>query len=146
MDNPAVAHVVSLDSADLLAGSGTSTRGLIHDFTAFNRGLLTNVRRGGFRNDLSMYLEKAPNAIPTEPLYTVARRNGINMSELWLHYNMYKELKSGGRFTFTTGGTMDRSTPYLQMEGSLSATYTDNEYSPSSPARPSRWSSSRVRC
>lgn len=129
MNDPSMPRVVTLESADLLAGgSANAASGLIHDFTAFNRGLLTNVRRGGFRKDLSLYLEKPVASIPTEALYRVAGRNGINMSELWLHYNMWRELRHTGRFNYTTGGSIRAGTPYLQMEGSLSATYEDREY------------------
>lgn len=127
-DNPALGKVFSLGTAGLLAAEPETARGTIHDLTGFNRGLLTNVRRGGFRNDLSMYLEKATTAIPTEALYKVGAKDGINMSELWLHYNMYKELRRGGRFSYTTGGTMPTNANYLQMEGSLTATLDDKEY------------------
>jgi len=120
--------VYSFKTTDLLGSTPTSARSLIHDLTAYNRGLLTNVRRGGFRNDLSMYLEKASTAVPTDPLYRVAGKAGINMSELWLHYNMYKERRKGGRFHYSTGGALPASASYLQMEGSLTATLDDKEY------------------
>ena len=127
-DDPALGKVISFNTAALLAAEPMAARGAIHDLTAFNRGLLTNVRRGGFRNDLSMYLEKANTAVPTEALYKVGGKDGINMGELWLHYNMYKELRKGGRFTYTTGGTMPITANYLQMEGSLTETLNDKEY------------------
>ena len=127
-NDPALGKVFSLGTAGLLASEPTLARGTIHDLTAFNRGLLTNVRRGGFRNDLSMYLEKPNNAVPTDALYSVGGKSGINMSELWLHYNMWKELRKGGRFTYSTGGAMPVTASYLQMEGSLSATLEDKEY------------------
>lgn len=128
VDDPRLGMVFSNDTAELLSSDPALARGVVHDLTAYNRGLLTNVRRGGFRNDLSMYLEKAPTAVPTDALYKVGSKAGINMSELWLHYNMYKELKKAGRFTYTTGGTMSPTTAYLQMEGALSATLEDKEY------------------
>lgn len=127
-DNPALGNVVSFNNAGLLAAEPALARGALHDLTAFNRGLLTNVRRGGFRSDLSLYLERSPTSVPTDPLYKVSGRNGINMSELWLHYNMWKELRRGGRFTYTTGGSMPANASYLQMEGTLAATIEDREY------------------
>jgi hypothetical protein len=127
-DDPALGRVVSLNTAALLAAAPAATRGAIHDLTAYNRGLLTNVRRGGFRNDLSMYLEKPNTAVPTDALYKIGGKDGINMGELWLHYNMYKELRKGGRFTYTTGGTMPTTANYLQMDGSLTETLIDKEY------------------
>ena len=75
-----------------------------------------------------MYLEKTNTAIPTEPLYTVGGRPGINMSELWLHYNMYKELHNSGGFAYTTGGSLPSRTAYLQMEGSLAGALQDTAY------------------
>jgi hypothetical protein len=41
---------------------------------------------------------------------------------------MYKELRKGGRFTYTTGGSMPVTASYLQMEGSLTETLNDKEY------------------
>lgn len=128
VDDPQLGRVFSLATTELFSSDPTLARGVVHDLTAYNRGLLTNVRRGGFRNDLSMYLEKPVASIPTDALYKVGSKQGINMSELWLHYNMHKELRKGGRFTYTTGGTMPTTAPYLQMEGSLSATLDDKEY------------------
>jgi hypothetical protein len=127
-DDPALGKVFSFNTAALLAAEPLAARGTIHDLTAFNRGLLTNVRRGGFRSDLSMYLEKANTAVPTEALYKIGGKDGINMGELWLHYSMYKELRKGGRFTYTTGGSMPVTASYLQMEGSLTETLNDKEY------------------
>src|SRR5690606_7705086 len=97
------------------------------DLAPFSSGLMTNVRAGGFRKDLSMYLERTAANVPKNPLYKVGNENGINEAELWLHYNMYKELKTRGRFSFTTGGSMPSTAPYLQVEGSQSAMLADAE-------------------
>lgn len=111
-----------------LLSAQTSARPMIHDITGYNRGLITNVRSGGFRRDLSLYLEKDPNAIPQDILYSVAGRPGINMQELWLHYNMYKELRRGGRFSYTTGGSLPSTANYLQVMGTRAGALTDNAY------------------
>ena len=93
--------VLTLSNSSLLTGG--PVKGLIHDLTAYNRSLITNVRSGGFRKDLSFYLEKDSANKPVEPLYIAKEgafsKAGINMSELWLHYNIYKELKKGGLYT-----------------------------------------------
>lgn len=128
----AMQKTVSMPTASLLTGNTTPLRGGFHDLTAYNRALLTNVRSGGFKKDLSFYLEKDSASKPTEALYTTTEgsnsKAGINMSELWLHYNMYKELRQGGGFSYTSGGSLASSNSYLQMEGSMSAALTDDEY------------------
>lgn len=137
--------VVSLASASLLPGFSAPVNGLIHDLTAYNRSLITNVRSGGFRKDLSFYLEKDAANKPTEALYTArtpsASEDGINMSELWLHYNIYKHLKKGGDFTYTS--TLSSSTPkekipatasYFQMEGTKAKAEVDDAYAYKQPA------------
>ncbi|GAA5130982.1 hypothetical protein GCM10023212_41640 [Luteolibacter yonseiensis] len=130
-DDPNFARVHSWESAELLAGHGESAEvgGLFHDFTTHNRGLLTNVRAGGFRKDLSMELEKPTNLQPnptTSALYTVAGEPGINMQELWAYYNLSSSANNGGKglnwssgnTPYTTGGSMPAKTPCLTLLGS----------------------------
>lgn len=130
--SPAMEGVVTLSNASLITSNYTAVQGLIHDLTTYNRSLMTNVRSGGFRKDLSFHLEKDSANKPLEPLYTVKAgsnsQDGINMSELWLHYNMYKDLKKGGNVTYTTKGAISSTQPYLQLEGSMSSTLNDDEY------------------
>jgi hypothetical protein len=134
LNSEALDRVVSLSNSTLLTGKPTAARGLIHDLTAFNRGLLTNVRTGGFRKDLSMYLERDAASMPSEALYTAGAKKGINLSELWVYYNLHKELKKGSGFTYTTGGALPSSVSYLQVEGSLANARTDNEFYYKQPA------------
>ncbi len=116
-DSPEVAKVTGWRQAEHLTADPADARPLFHDLAPWSTGLLTNVRAGGFRKDLSMYLERDLRRAPKEALYRVGREDGINMAELWLHYNMWKELKTRGRFSFTTGGSMASTTPFLQVEG-----------------------------
>jgi len=122
-----IANAITTANTALLTGQSYS-KPMIHDITGYNRGLITNVRSGGFRKDLSFYLEKDTSAIPQDILYSVGGRPGINMQELWLHYNMYKELRRGGRFAYTTGGSMPSTANYLQVMGSQAEAFTDNAY------------------
>jgi hypothetical protein len=117
-----------------LAASPAGPRPLFHDLAPFSTGLLTNVRSGGFRKDLSMHLERDLRRAPKESLYKVSGQDGINMAELWLHYNMWKELKSRGRFSYTTGGSLSSSASYLQVEGTMAAMTTDPEHFYKQPA------------
>ena len=60
LDQPELAEkVVSLESADLLAGQGGESRPSrrFHDLSANSVGLLTNVATGGWRKDLSLFTE-----------------------------------------------------------------------------------------
>ncbi len=125
--DPRIQRVTDWNQAAFLATDKDSPRSLFHDLAPFSSGLITNVRTGGFRKDLSMYLERTSSSVPKNPLYRVGGESGINEAELWLHYNMYKELKSRGRYSFTTGGSMSPSAPYLQVEGNQSAMLNDPE-------------------
>ncbi|MEO5917702.1 MAG: hypothetical protein ABIS50_25955 [Luteolibacter sp.] len=139
--DPLLANVVSLQSSSLLADKPTNVRGFYHDFTAQSRGLITNVRKGGFRKDLSMELERPTNSSQTplpltnanNVLYKVQGENGINLQELWAYYNLYstsntanKGMRRAGTANFTTGGSMTSGTPYLQLEGSAAACREDD--------------------
>lgn len=96
---------------------------LFHDLTTYSRGMLTNVRAGGFRRDLSLHLETDAANRPREPLYRVGGEVGINMEELWAYYHLERQLKSGGLPAFTTGGT--GSGPWLQMAADADASASD---------------------
>ncbi|MES2923823.1 MAG: hypothetical protein V4819_19875 [Verrucomicrobiota bacterium] len=134
--NPLLANVVSLQSGALLADKPDSIRGFYHDLTAQNRGLLVNVRKGGFRKDLSMELERplgaATLAPATSALYKVGGETGINLNELWAYYQLpsayagVKGVKKSGGATFTTGGSMSSGTPYLQLETTPTACRSDD--------------------
>ncbi|MEO5714118.1 MAG: hypothetical protein ABIT37_11580 [Luteolibacter sp.] len=132
-----LANIASWQSGALLADKPENIRGLFHDYTAQNRGLLTNVRSGGFRKDLSMELERPsggqPNSTATA-LYKVNGETGINLQELWVYYNLHKELKRTGGATFTTSGTMASGTPYLQLDGTPTACQSDDEFFFKQPA------------
>lgn len=123
-----ISKVTGWNQSAFLASDKEAPRPLFHDLSPFSTGLMTNVRAGGFRKDFSMYLEKSASQAPNAPLYRVGTEPGINESELWVYYNMHKEVKTRGRFSFTTGGTMSSSAPYLQVEGTLTATQADPEY------------------
>lgn len=121
-------QVTTTGNTTLLSAQSSGARPMIHDVTAYNRGLLTNVRSGGFRRDLSFYLEKDASAIPQDVLYSAGGSPGINMQELWLHYNMYKNLQRGGRLAYTTGSSIPSSAPYLQVFGTQAQAFSDHAY------------------
>ncbi|MES2474766.1 MAG: hypothetical protein V4640_03220 [Verrucomicrobiota bacterium] len=128
--------VSTWQSTGLVANDPQKIRGLFHDLTTSNRGLLTNVRSGGFRKDLSMELERRTPPAPTgkNVLYTVNGETGINFQELWTYYNLCSTtnnrngLKWSGGARFTTGGTMASGTPHLQVLSSPSACRADDSF------------------
>ena len=96
---------------------------LFHDLTTFSRGMLTNVRAGGFRRDLSLFLETDAAGRPRDPLYRVGGEVGINMEELWAYYHLERQLRTGGRPPYTTGG--NGSGPWLEMAADADASAND---------------------
>lgn len=114
--------------AELLASSPASPRPLFHDLAARSVGLLTDVRHGGFRKDLSLYLERAASAAPKAPLYQVDGTDGINESELWVYYNLWRDLVTGNAVPYTTGGSIGADTPYLQIAGDRADMLRDPSY------------------
>ena len=140
--DPRLPKVASWQSAGLIADTPQNIRGLFHDLTPQSRGLLTNVRSGGFRKDLSMELERtaanAPQPTGTNVLYTVGdgtgnKQPGINLHELWAYYNLSNPddsmtMKRTGTATFTTGGTMPSGTPYLQVANDAAACRDDGSF------------------
>ena len=120
-----IAMVTDWQQSAFLASNTESPKALFHDLAPYSTGLLTNVRAGGFRKDLSMALEGTYSKAPKTPLYTVGREEGINLEELWTYYNLYKELRTRGRGNFTTGGRLDASSPFLTLESTAAACQND---------------------
>ncbi|BCU77224.1 hypothetical protein llg_19390 [Luteolibacter sp. LG18] len=123
--NTQVRNLTGWKQGELLASAPDAPKPLFHDLAGRSTGLLTNVRSGGFRKDLSMQLEQPLSTVMNTALYTAGGANGINQGELSLYYNLYKQLKTGGSFTYTTGGSLGSNTPYLQIAGNLATLQAD---------------------
>ncbi|HEY1123839.1 MAG TPA: hypothetical protein VGE67_19630, partial [Haloferula sp.] len=139
LKDPKLPMVTGWKQSSFLAEDRDSPRGLFHDIAPFSTGLLTNLRTGGFRKDLSMQLERnsaqATSQLATNTsngnklvLYKVGGENGINMHELWAYYNLYKEVKNQGSFKYTTGGTMPSGSPFVQVDARASDCLNDDEF------------------
>lgn len=89
-DAPEFDRLVSNNTVALL---GNSTSPTFHHLTSSATGLLTNVRSGGLRKDLSFYLEKTYAQADDAPLYTAGSTPGINFLELWRDYNVWSEIE-----------------------------------------------------
>jgi len=121
-----LAKVTGWQQAGLLASSPNAPAPLFHDLVSDSSGLLTNVRSGGFRKDLSMYMETsappaagfpAPLDAAKGALYRVDGQDGIRIGELWSYYNLYKELNK------ETAGAANN--PQLQSKDTLAAARLD---------------------
>jgi len=125
-DDPKLAKVTSWQQTAHLLTDIRAPRPLFHDLSAFSTGLLTNVRDGGFRKDLSMKMETytgAPDLTNLEEVLYTAKSTmsgneevGINFMELWGYYHLYKELKYGGGLNYTTGGSIPVDVAYLETK------------------------------
>jgi hypothetical protein len=128
--------MTSWPQAGFLAGDPTQASPLFHDFSAYSTGLLTNVRAGGFRKDLSMKMETYTTppdlADPENILYTVRSdltgldEIGINFLELWGYYQLYKELNYGSGLSYTTGESVPAEAPLLQTADSVEGIVDDH--------------------
>jgi hypothetical protein len=133
-EDPRVSLVTGWKQSAFVAADKDAPRPLFHDLAPFSSGLLTNVRSGGFRKDLSMQLERPASQANSSlvsnrtALYRVAGENGINLHELWAYYNLYKEVRTSGSHRFTTGGTLSSGTPYLMVDSGPAACATDDEF------------------
>jgi len=95
-DDSRLDRLVSTSTTELL---GSPTSPLFHHATTTSLGLLTNVRAGGFRKDLSFLLETpmpGVNSPQVAPLYTAGSTPGINLGELWTDHNIWAELEYPG--------------------------------------------------
>ncbi len=106
-------------TALLVGADAANTPGAFPHLTTNAGGLLTNVRKGGFRKDLSVYFERDMTAMPDTALYkgdgvdggafdvaaTDPGSKGITWRELWAFHNLPKRLSRGYSKSFTTGGT-----------------------------------------
>jgi type II secretory pathway pseudopilin PulG len=132
--DPRLALVTDWQQSAFLASDKDSPRGLFHDLAPSTSGLLTNLRSGGFRKDLSMQLERPANTANSSlvssrtALYKAGGENGINLHELWAYYNLYKEVRTSGSYRYTTGGNLASGTPHLLVESDPATCASDDEF------------------
>jgi hypothetical protein len=134
-DDPRTRLVTSWGQSAFLASNLEAPKPLFHDLASSSSGLLTNVRAGGFRKDLSIKMEtftsppdiRRINGRPSpNVLYYVQNEEGINFQELWSYYQLHKQLRFGGGGNYTTGGAIPNSAPYLRTADTLEGVAQDN--------------------
>lgn len=119
-DDEDLTKAISTNSLELL-GDGQADKHF-HEITTASMSLVTNVRKGGFRKDLSMELQKSSRKRPTEPLYTVqdkkgGTKQGITIGELWDYYNLWKEVDyPSGKIAHPDGGSVPAELPFLRSK------------------------------
>lgn len=128
-ESNAMRKIVSLKQTELVIdpASRPDLKLLHHDITTQNRGLLTNVRAGGFRQDLSMILQAPSTSIPRTALYSAGGRSGINLAELWAYHNLSGEL-AGLSGKYTSGANIPSGTFGIQQKATLSTFLADKFY------------------
>ena len=125
-----LASLTGWRQAELVGGDNEAVRSLFHDVAATTSGLLTNVRKGGFRGDLSMRLEKRPEQSDDDYyLYEIDKDPGINLEELYHYYHLYEDLEPAGSFKYTTAGPgMPADARMLKIAGNPSAAVADDAH------------------
>lgn len=99
-------------------------------YTVWSEGLLTNVRDGGFRNDLSLHLSDPTSANAANALYeSSAGRGGINFRELANFQNVWTKLTYASSFQHSDGKPLNLSIPTLAGAADRIATTTDPYFS-----------------
>ena len=113
-NEPLLDRLVSGESADLLPDSQTNLADDTTSFTVWSEGLLTDVRNGGFRKDLSLNFHKPESGDVTKALYIHGGRRGINFQELRNFHEISSRLTyDASRYTHPDGGKLNPKVPCL---------------------------------
>ncbi len=103
----------------------------LSSYSVWSEGLLTDVRNGGFRQDLSLRLAIPERRGTKSPaLYEVQGRGGINMQELRQFQEIPSRLTYGpSRYAHPDGGRLNPEVPTLVGSGSENAAAVDPAFS-----------------
>jgi len=117
-------RLVSVKTVDLLPGSQTAREDDTTSFTVWSEGLLTDVRNGGFRKDLSLYFQDPNSGSMSKALYQNGASLGINFQELRNFHEVSSRLTyNASSFTHPDGGKLNPDVPCLVgKSGQLEAT------------------------
>ncbi len=118
--------IVSTRSVDLIPLSETVGLDAAASYTVWSEGLLTDVRNGGFRKDLSLHFHDPKSGDPTQALYRHGNRRGINFRELRAYHEVASRLTydvSG--YPHPDGGQLNTRVPALVGKAAEADVATD---------------------
>ena len=129
-DEARLDSLISVKTADLLPGSQTASENDTTSFTVWSEGLLTDVRNGGFRKDLSLYFQDPNSGSMTNALYKNGASNGINFQELRNFHEVSSRLTyNASSFTHPDGGKLNPDVPCLVGQSSQAGVINDPFFS-----------------
>ena len=124
-------RVVSNQSVDLLPMSGTRSLSGLRSYTVWSEGLLTDVRNGGLRKDLSLHFDDPASGDDSVFLYEHLNylnepRGGINFRELRNFHEVSSSLTyNPSGFNHPDGGDLNDDVPFLVGPADKDATVDD---------------------
>lgn len=130
-DTPHLNTPVSTQTVDLVPDAKTKDLRpqRLDSHTVWSEGLLTNVRNGGFRNDLSLYFHRPESGNPAESLYQHGNRRGINFRELRVFHEISSRLTyDASSHSHPDGGGLNRDVPCLVGSSNQATAATDPEF------------------
>ncbi len=123
-DDPRFNQLVSRQTVDLVSANPQALT-QPDSYTVWSQGLLTNVRTGGFRKDLSLYFSDPATGSNLNALYSgipvkgTARR-GINFRELRTFHEASTKLSyDAASFTHPDGGQLNPKVPVMAGFGDM---------------------------
>ncbi|MGJ8656588.1 MAG: hypothetical protein ACSHX6_09050 [Akkermansiaceae bacterium] len=106
--------IASGQSVDLIPLSETASKDDLRSYTVWSEGLLTDVRNGGFRKDLSLHLQDPASGDSAVALYQHGDRRGINFKELRDFHEVSTRLTyDTSSFSHADGGSLNNDVPSL---------------------------------
>jgi hypothetical protein len=118
--------ITTTRSVDLIPLSETKNIDPSSSYTVWSEGLLTDVRNGGLRKDLSLYFSDPKSGDVTNALYQNGNRGGINFRELRNFHEMSSRLTyNASSFSHPDGGGLNPKVPCLVGVGNEAGAATD---------------------
>lgn len=130
-NTPQLDALVSTQTVDLIPDSKTKDQRpqRLDSHTVWSEGLLTDVRNGGFRKDLSLFFHRPESGSPTESLYQHGGRRGINFRELRAFHEISSRLTyDASNHPHPDGGGLNRDVPCLVGSTNQTTAATDPSF------------------
>ncbi len=108
--HPGWNKVHSLKTASFL---GEMIPSYFHHASNVSDGLVTDVRKGGFRSDLSLLMEQPLAQMDRTPLYTAGKSKGASLYQLWAAHHVWGEVRRSGLPVHADGMPLPAGAPFL---------------------------------